>query len=222
MNEWPPKPPEDFDGPAILALDPSLNSLGLAVACPTSEDMGSFIQCSTALRQRSDEPDGVRIQLIAKVIRQTVERWGVDRIIVECPTSLYVPRGRSISALKVLLVLGAVQAAAGYMNVWVNTVTVRDWKGKGQADKQHSRDLALVLMGRTAKYDDELEACLLALYACKPTEMVVAFHLMRLGASADKAVETFGKDIRFGPQEVNKLEAIGRRIRLRAKGKKNV
>lgn len=220
MTEWPPKPPEHFVGPAILALDPSLNSMGFAVACPGSEDRHSFIQCSTALQQRSDQADEVRIEVITEVIRQTVEMWWIDRIIVECPTSLYVPRGRSISALKFLLVLGAVQGAAGYLNVKVNTVTVRDWKGKGKAQKWHSRDLALALLGRTAKYDDELEACLLALYACKPTEMVVAFQLMGLGASAEKAIETFGKDVKFGPQELNKLEAIGRKIRLLAKGKK--
>lgn len=219
MIEWPPEPPVDFVGPAILGLDPSMNSMGLAVARPC-EQIDSFIQCSGVFRQRSEHADELRIEMIADVIRRTVDMWPIERIIVECPTSLYVPRGRSIDALKFLLVLGAIQAAAGYMNVKVNTVTVRDWKGKGKAEKWHSRELAFALMGRTAKYDDELEACLLALYACKPTEMVVAFHLMRLGASAEKAIETFGKDVKFGPQEVNKLEALGRMIRLRASGKK--
>lgn len=218
-KEWPPDPDlTDCAGPVIMAVDPSLNSLGLALG-QADRELPDFIQASMCLRQRGDLPDAERIEVIARTISQTIRMWPVDRILVECPTSLYVKRGRSIDSLKFLLVIGAVQAAAGYMGVPVHSVTVREWKGRGTQDKDHSVALAGELLGVRNVFVDEMEACLLALYACKPMQMVAAFQLMKLGVGVEKAVETFGADVKFGPNELTKLENM--RLRLSARIKKN-
>lgn len=224
MHEWPPEPKEispgrDFPGQIILAVDPSMNSLGLALA-QADRDLKDFIQASYCLRQRSGLPDGDRIKVVAQTVRQALDMWPVDRIVVECPTSLYVKRGRSMDTLKVLLVIGAVQAAAGYMGVPVHSVTVRDWKGRGSVDKEHSIALGRELLGVQHVFEDEVEACLLALYACKPTQMVAAFQLMKLQVGVAKAVETFGEQVKFGPNELTKLEEVSRLVRLTSKAKK--
>lgn len=221
MREWPPAPAATTweAGNVILAVDPSMNSLGLAIGQPDRE-LKEFIKDSYCLKQRSELPDGDRIRVVAETIKQTVAIWPVERIVVEVPTSLYVPRGRSIDALKVLLVIGAVQAAAGYCMVPVHSVSVRDWKGKGRADKEHSIALGHELLGLDARQHDEIEACLLALWACKPTQMVAAFQLMKIGVGVEKAVETFGADVKFGSRELTKLEEVSRLVRLSAKGKK--
>lgn len=220
MVEWPPTPDATTcAGQIILAVDPSMNSLGLALA-QADRGLKDFIRASYCLRQRSELPDGERVRIVAQTLRQALDMWPVDRIVVECPTSLYVKRGRSMDTLKVLLVIGAVQAAAGYTGVPVHSVTVRDWKGRGSVDKEHSVELAHELLGVVSVSVDEVEACLLALYACKPTQMVAAFQLMKLQVGVQRAVETFGAHVKFGPNELTKLEEVSRLVRLTSKGKK--
>jgi hypothetical protein len=158
-----------------------------------------------------------------------VREWNVDRIIVETPTSMFVKRGRSLDALKVLLVIGAVYAAAGYLLVPVHGVTVSDWKGAGSHDKDHS--VALVKAIWPAYKDvkhDEAEALLLCLSAVQPMEVRMAFGLMKLNCPMSRIIGVIKNEWSWGPREVQRIEELANKNRLsgtassrKGRGKKN-
>ena len=60
----------------------------------------------------------------------------------------------------------------------------------------------------------EVEACLLALSVVQPTELRMAFGLMKLNAPADRVLGAFHRDWSWGPRELERVEALGAKNRL--------
>lgn len=146
-----------------------------------------------------------------------VRDWNVHSIFVETPTSLYVKRGRSLDALKVLLAIGGIYAASGYLRVPVYGVRVKDWKGAGSHDKDDSVALVKAIWPAYKESDvkhDEAEAALLCLSAVQPVEVKMAFGLMRLNCPMSRILGVIKNEWSWGPREVKRIEELANKNRL--------
>ena len=211
--------PEDST-PVIVGCDPSLRKCGIAVAQPRSS-LDHFILASTVVTTPSDASDAARVQIITTRLRMVLLEWRVEYIIVETPTSLYVKKGRSIEALKVLLMLGAVYGAAGYMDVPVHGLSVKEWKGPRSHDKADSVALSGVIWPRAKTRpplkDDEAEAQLLCLSAVQPAELRAAFLLMKMRVAPNRVMGTLKREWMYGARQMEALEKRSGQ-RLKASG----
>ena len=200
--------------PSLLAVDPSMSDCGMAIA-QVVNPLDQFILASGVLRPPKEASDAVRIACIGRGIKTLAENWNVQRIVVETPTTLYVKAGRSLDALKLLLVIGAVYAAGGFLGVPVHGMTVKQWKGGGTQYKEHTLALAVALWPHDKmESDDEAEARLLALAMTQPDEVRAAIGLLKLGAPVDKAIGALKREWQWGPREIGKIESLVGRNRL--------
>ena len=192
--------------PCMMAVDPSMLQCGVAFA-QLVNPIDSFILGSGVIKPPQRDSDADRISLLGASFREAIRDWDVQRILVETPTSMYVKRGRSLDALKVLMVIGAVYAVAGAMGVPVHGMTVNQWKGGGSHYKEHSVELARALWPNDVmESDDEAEARLLALAFIQPDEMRAAIALMKHSAPVDRAVGVIKRQWPFGPRELARIE----------------
>ncbi len=214
--------PEDTTS-VIVGCDPGLRKCGIAVAQPRNS-LEHFILASTVVTTRSGASDQERVRIVTAQLKRVLLEWRVEYILVETPTSLYVKKGRSIEALKMLLMLGAVYGAAGYMNVPVHGLSVKEWKGPKSHSKSDSVALSKVIWPRAKKTppltDDEAEAQLICLSAVQPTELRAAFMLMKMQVAPARVMGTLKRDWMYGARQVEAIEkrsgqrlkaAIGRR-----------
>lgn len=211
--------PEDST-PVIVGCDPSLRKCGIAVAQPRNA-LEDFILASTVVTTPADASDQERVRIVTAQLKRVLLEWSVEYILVETPTSLYVKKGRSIDALKVLLMLGAVYGAAGYMEVPVHGLTVKDWKGPKSHSKPDSVALSSVIWPRSGKRaplkDDEAEAQLLCLSAVQPVELRAAFMLMKMQVAPDRVMGTLKREWMYGARQMQALEKRSGQ-RLKSKG----
>jgi len=214
--------PEDST-PVIVGCDPGLRKCGIAVAQPRNS-LEHFILASTVVTTPSGASDAERVRIVTAQLKRVLLEWRVEYILVETPTSLYVKKGRSIEALKMLLMLGAVYGAAGYMSVPVHGLSVKEWKGPKSHSKSDSVALSKVIWARAsnrpALTDDEAEAQLICLSAVQPTELRAAFLLMKMHVFPTRVMGTLKRDWMYGARQMEALEkrsgqrlkaAIGRR-----------
>lgn len=212
--------PEDST-PVIVGCDPGLRKCGIAVAQPRNA-LEDFILDSTVVTTPSDGSDAQRVRIITAHLKRVLLEWPVEYILVETPTSLYVKKGRSIEALKILLMLGAVYAAAGYMDVPVHGLSVKEWKGPKSHNKADSVALSKVIWPRAFDLpltDDEAEAQLLCLSVVQPTELRAAFMLMKMNVAPDRVMGTLKRDWMYGARQMQALEKRSGQ-RLKAAGRR--
>ncbi|MCP4896867.1 MAG: crossover junction endodeoxyribonuclease RuvC [bacterium] len=214
--------------PVLVGCDPSMGYCGVAVCCP-SAGMEDFVRYSYVIKAPRSGSDGERVAAVAAGLRRITQEWNVERIIVETPTSLYVKKGRSIEALKVLLVIGAVYGAAGYLKVPVHGISVKEWKGAGAQDKDNSVALVNALWPGYAKLlrykerpmtHDEAEAILLCLAAVQPQEVRGAFGLLKINAPLDRALGHLRHEWSWGSREIERIEKLAAANRLSGKMKR--
>jgi len=200
--------PEDST-PVIVGCDPGLRKCGFAVAQPRNR-LEDFILDSTVVIPPSDASDAERVRIVTAKLKRVLLEWPVEYILVETPTSLYVKKGRSIEALKMLLTLGAVYGAAGYMDVPVHGLSVKEWKGPKSHNKADSVGLSKVIWPREKKKsaltDDEAEAQLLCLSVVQPTELRAAFMLMKMNVAPDRVMGTLKREWMYGARQMQALE----------------
>lgn len=199
--------PEDST-PVIVGCDPGLRKCGIAVAQPRNA-LEDFILDSTVVTTPSDGSDAERVRIITAQLKRVLLEWPVEYILVETPTSLYVKKGRSIEALKILLMLGGVYAAAGYMDVPVHGLSVKEWKGPKSHNKADSVALSKVIWPRAFDLpltDDEAEAQLLCLSVVQPIELRAAFMLMKMNVAPDRVMGTLKRDWMYGARQMQALE----------------
>jgi len=195
----------DLD-PCLMAVDPSMIQCGVAFAQLTNP-LENFILGGGTINPDTKASDADRIAFVGAELHHVIRTWNVQRILVEMPTSMYVKRGRSLDALKVLLVLGGVYAVAGAMQIPVHGMTVNQWKGGGSQYKEHSRTLAAALWpNERIDTDDEAEARLLALAFVQPDEVRGAIGLMKMNAPVDRAVGVIKREWPFGPRELARIQ----------------
>ena len=189
-----------------MAVDPSMQQCGLAFAVPVNP-IESFILGSCVVKPPQKESDASRIAYLGMHLRVAIREWDVQRILVETPTSMYVKKGRSLDALKVLMAIGAVYAVAGVYGLPVHGMTVNQWKGGGTQYKEHSVALAQALWPNDRmETDDEAEARLLALAFIQPDEMRAAFALMKMNVPIDRPLGVIKRQWPFGPRELARIE----------------
>ncbi len=195
----------DLD-PCLMAVDPSMIQCGVAFAQLTNP-LENFILGGGVIKPNPKASDAERIALVGSELHHCIRTWNVQRILVEQPTSMYVKRGRSLDALKVLLVLGGVYAVAGAMAIPVHGMTVVQWKGAGSHYKEHSRTLNDALWpNERVDTDDEAEARLLALAFVQPDEMRAAIGLLKMNAPVERAVGVIRREWPFGPRELARIQ----------------
>ena len=206
----------DDTTPVIVGCDPSLRRCGFAVAQPRNP-LDRFLLYSGVVKTPQTATDGQRIAIVTKHLRQIVLEFNVERILVETPTSLYVKRGRSLEALKVLMMIGAVYAAAGYLSVPVHGLTVKEWKGATSSNKQVSVDLSNTIWpGQSPLEDDEAEAQLICLAAVQEREVRAAYTLAAMQVPTSRILGALNREWMYGAREIARLEA---RAATRLKGK---
>jgi hypothetical protein len=165
--------------------------------------------------------DVQRLQHLVDRLRWLDREHRVERVVVELPTSLYVPRGRGLEALKVLLAIGAVVGWAEATGLRVTTLAVDQWKGRRNHDKQLSVQLAGAIWPDLFWPDDHMaEAALLALAAVQPDAVRAGFVLLRQGWGPEKALAPFRAEWTLTDQDLARLEAaeMGLRSRPRRRG----
>ncbi|KKM86178.1 hypothetical protein LCGC14_1281610 [marine sediment metagenome] len=200
--------------PSLLAVDPSISYCGLAIAQMVNP-LDQFILASGVFTPNREQGDANRVAALGAAIKVLAREWNVQRIVVETPTTLYVKKGRSLDALKLLLVIGAVYAAGGFLGVPVYGMTVKQWKGGGTQHKEHTLALAQALWPHDKmQSDDEAEARLLALAVVQPDEVRAAIGILKLGAPVDRAVGALRRTWQWGPREIGKIESMLGRNRL--------
>lgn len=202
-----PKNPDPFDAePCLMAVDPSMSHCGVAFV-RTVNPLDSFILGSGVIKPNAKESDAERIAYLGAVIVAAFQEWNVQRVLVEIPTSMYVKKGRSLDALKVLLPIGAVFGVAGAKNIPVHAITVNQWKGGGTQYKEHSIELAKALWpGDHMETDDEAEARLLALAFIQPDEVRAAIALMKMNAPVERVLGVIKREWPFGPRELARIQ----------------
>lgn len=200
-------PPIGFDlDPCLMAVDPSMNQLGVAFAQPVNP-LQDFILGTGTIKPPQRGSDAERIALVGAELHHAIRAWNVQRILVEIPTSMYVKRGRSLDALKVLLPIGGVFAVAGAMQIPVHAMTVNQWKGGGTQYKEHSYRLAVELWPQEIIHtEDEAEARLLALAFIQPDEVRAAIAVLKMNAPVERAVGVIKREWPFGPRELARIE----------------
>ena len=200
--------PMGASDPSLLAIDPSMEKCGAAIAQMVNP-LDSMILASGVIRPNPKENDALRVSFVTRSIKQLARTWNIQRIVVETPTSMFVKRGRSLDALKVLLVIGAVYGAGGFLEVPVVGITVKQWKGGGKQFKEHSIALAKALWPLDRmENDDEAEARLLALGLAQPDELRAAFGLLKLNAPIDRVIGTFRREWMWGPRELDRIDKL--------------
>ena len=206
--------PMGASDPSLLAVDPSMNQCGVAIAQMVNP-LDRFILASGRILPPREASDAKRVAYVGKCIKDLARVWNVQRIVVEAPTSLYVKKGRSLDALKVLLVIGGVYAAGGFLEIPVIGITVKQWKGSGSQSKDHSVALAKALWPLdTMASDDEAEARLIALGLAQPDELRAAIGLLKLGTPIEKVLGCFRREWQWGPREMDRIDALVAKNRL--------
>ena len=210
-----------------VAVDPSLTRPGFALIDPFAPPE-SLLLCTHSTTFHKDASDAMRVGKIAGTLNLIWRMTGIERVIVEVPSSLYVPRGRSVTALKPLMVCGAVMAMLGYRDVPVHAVRVEDWKGPGHTgDKTVSLELAWSLWpNHQFANDDEAEAALLGMWAVLPDQTTETYQLRVVGVAPKRAIERIElasedfrvRDEKRYAQAVERLQGLN--VRLRSKGGK--
>jgi Holliday junction resolvasome RuvABC endonuclease subunit len=176
-----------------------------------------FLLYSHTVKTPQTATDGQRIAIVTKHLHEICLEFNVERILLETPTSLYVKRGRSLESLKVLLQIGAVYAAAGYLGIPVHGLTVKEWKGATSSNKQISIDLAKTIWAQGEDLeDDEAEAQLLCLSAVQEREVRAAYTLAAMQVPAERILGALNREWMYGAREIERLE---KRAATRLKGK---
>lgn len=206
--------PMGASDPSLLAVDPSMGQCGVAIAQMVNP-LDRLILTSGVIEPKRDESDAKRVVYVSQCIKRLARTWNVQRIVVETPSSMYVKRGRSLDALKVLLVIGAVYAAGGFLEVPVIGITVKQWKGGGKQFKEHTLNLCRALWPNDPMdNDDEAEARLIALGLAQPSELRAAIGLLKLNAPMERVIGCFQRQWRWGPREIQKIDELVAKNRL--------
>lgn len=200
-------PPIGYDlDPCLMAVDPSMTQLGVAFAVLVNP-LEHMILGTGTINPPQRGSDADRIAMVGRELNRAINAWNVQRVLVEIPTSMYVKKGRSLDALKVLLPIGACFAIAGCMKIPVHAITVNQWKGGGTQYKEHTLDLARALWpNELIVTEDEAEARMLALAFVQPDEVRAAIALMKMNAPVDRAVGLIKREWPFGPRELARIE----------------
>ena len=202
------------EAPCFVTVDPSMGKCGLAVARP-SEPLERLVRASGVAIAPERASDADRVAAIGGILKKICREWRVTFIVIETPTSLFVKKGRSMEALKVLLPIGGVYGAAGVLDIPVHGISVREWKGSGKQFKEHSIALAEGLWPDwQAVTDDEAEARLLALSVVQPDEVRMAYGLLKINAPMDKVLGAFHREWSWGPRELDRVVKLGEANRL--------